>query len=79
MSFSQGVSGLGVAAANLDVIGNNIANSGTIGFKSAAVTFQDIAAGSRIGLGASVAGGRAYTATPDGATPSSPLSMMQRN
>lgn len=56
MSFSQGVSGLGVAAANLDVIGNNIANSGTIGFKSAAATFQDIYAGSRIGLGASVSG-----------------------
>ena len=56
MSFSQGVSGLGVAAANLDVIGNNIANSGTIGFKSAAATFQDIYAGSRVGLGASVSG-----------------------
>lgn len=56
MSFSQGVSGLGTAAANLDVIGNNIANSGTIGFKSAAATFQDIYAGSRIGLGASVSG-----------------------
>lgn len=27
----------------------------------------------------SIALGRAYTATPDGATPSSPLSMMQRN
>ncbi|MDM0021340.1 flagellar hook protein FlgE [Variovorax saccharolyticus] len=56
MSFSQGVSGLGVAAANLDVIGNNIANSGTVGFKSAAATFQDIYAGSRVGLGASVSG-----------------------
>jgi flagellar hook protein FlgE len=56
MSFSQGVSGLAVSAANLDVIGNNIANSGTIGFKSAAATFQDIYAGSRVGLGASVAG-----------------------
>ncbi|MDM0007935.1 flagellar hook protein FlgE [Variovorax sp. J22G73] len=56
MAFSQGISGLGVAAANLDVIGNNIANSSTIGFKSAAATFQDVYAGSRIGLGASVAG-----------------------
>ena len=34
MSFSQGISGLNVAAANLDVIGNNIANSGTVGYKS---------------------------------------------
>lgn len=56
MAFSQGISGLGVAAANLDVIGNNIANSGTVGFKSAAATFQDVYAGSRVGLGASVAG-----------------------
>ena len=56
MSFSQGISGLGVAAANLDVIGNNIANSGTVGYKSAAATFQDVYAGSRIGLGASVSG-----------------------
>ncbi|VTU25538.1 MULTISPECIES: flagellar hook protein FlgE [unclassified Variovorax] len=56
MSFSQGVSGLGAAAANLDVIGNNIANSGTIGFKSAAATFQDVYAGSRVGLGVAVGG-----------------------
>lgn len=56
MSFSQGISGLSVSAANLDVIGNNIANSGTVGFKSAAATFQDVYAGSRVGLGASVAG-----------------------
>ena len=56
MSFSQGISGLNVAAANLDVIGNNIANSGTVGYKSAAATFQDVYAGSRIGLGASVSG-----------------------
>jgi flagellar hook protein FlgE len=56
MSFSQGISGLAVSAANLDVIGNNIANSGTVGYKSAAATFQDIYAGSRVGLGASVAG-----------------------
>jgi flagellar hook protein FlgE len=56
MSFSQGISGLAAAAANLDVIGNNIANSNTVGFKSAAATFQDVYAGSRIGLGASVSG-----------------------
>ena len=33
MGFSQGVSGLNASANNLDVIGNNIANSGTVGFK----------------------------------------------
>ncbi|MBO9515600.1 MAG: flagellar hook protein FlgE [Variovorax sp.] len=56
MSFSQGISGLAVAASNLDVIGNNIANSGTVGFKASTATFQDIYAGSRVGLGASVSG-----------------------
>jgi flagellar hook protein FlgE len=56
MSFSQGISGLNSAAANLDVIGNNIANSGTVGYKSAAATFQDIYAGSRVGLGTAVSG-----------------------
>lgn len=33
MSFSQAVSGLNAAAANLDTIGNNISNSATYGFK----------------------------------------------
>lgn len=55
MSFSQGVSGLNAAASNLDVIGNNIANSGTVGFKSGAAVFADVYAGSRVGLGTKVA------------------------
>lgn len=56
MSFSQGVSGLNVAAANLDVIGNNIANSGTVGYKSGSVQFSNVYAGSMQGLGTKVAG-----------------------
>lgn len=56
MSFSQGITGLSAAAAKLDVIGNNIANSSTVGFKSGNVTFKDVIAGSQIGLGVSVAG-----------------------
>ena len=56
MGFAQGVSGLNSAAANLDVIGNNIANSGTVGFKSGSVLFADVYAGSRVGLGTQVAG-----------------------
>ncbi|QGW83972.1 flagellar hook protein FlgE [Variovorax paradoxus] len=56
MGFSQGISGLSAAAANLDVIGNNIANSNTVGFKSGAATFQDVYAGSRVGLGVAVSG-----------------------
>lgn len=54
MGFAQGVSGLNASAANLDVIGNNIANSGTIGFKSGSVQFSDVYAGSQIGLGTQV-------------------------
>ncbi len=56
MSFSQGLTGLSAAAANLDAIGNNIANSATVGFKSAGVAFKDVYAGSSIGLGVGVAG-----------------------
>jgi flagellar hook protein FlgE len=56
MGFAQGVSALNASAANLDVIGNNIANAGTIGFKSGAVQFSDVYAGSKIGLGTQVTG-----------------------
>ena len=56
MGFAQGVSGLNASASNLDVIGNNIANSGTIGFKSGTAQFSDVYAGSRVGLGTQVAG-----------------------
>ncbi|WP_395755494.1 flagellar hook protein FlgE [Edwardsiella ictaluri] len=37
------------------MIGNNIANSQTVGFKSGSVTFADMFAGSKIGLGVKVA------------------------
>ncbi|MBC8953479.1 flagellar hook protein FlgE [Xenorhabdus sp. PB62.4] len=56
MSFSQAVSGLNAAASNLDVIGNNIANSATFGFKSSSTTFSDVFGGSEIGLGVKVSG-----------------------
>jgi flagellar hook protein FlgE len=56
MAFNQGISGLNAAAANLDVIGNNIANSGTVGFKTGTALFSDVYAGARIGLGTTVAG-----------------------
>jgi len=56
MAFSQAVSGLNAAASNLDVIGNNIANSATYGFKSATASFADMFAGSKAGLGVKVAG-----------------------
>lgn len=55
MGFGQGLSGLRGAAQKLDVIGNNIANAGTVGFKSSTVSFADVYASSRVGLGTQVA------------------------
>lgn len=55
MGFSQGLSGLSAAAKALDVVGNNIANSQTIGFKAGSASFSDIFAGS-MGMGVQVAG-----------------------
>ncbi|PIY29156.1 MAG: flagellar hook protein FlgE, partial [Comamonadaceae bacterium CG_4_10_14_3_um_filter_60_42] len=56
MSFTQGVSGLNAAASNLDVIGNNIANSGTVGYKAGSAQFANVYAGSMAGLGTKVSG-----------------------
>jgi flagellar biosynthesis protein FlhF len=41
-SFSAGLSGLNANGTYLGVIGNNLANINTIGFKSSSVTFQDL-------------------------------------
>ena len=41
-SLFSGVSGLKVHQTKMDVIGNNIANVNTVGFKSSSVTFSDI-------------------------------------
>ncbi len=54
MGFGQGVSGINAAAANLDVIGNNIANANTVGFKQSTAQFADVYAGTKIGLGTRV-------------------------
>lgn len=54
MSFSQGLSGLNAASQALDVVGNNIANSQTVGFKSGTIAFADIFAGSQVGMGVQV-------------------------
>ena len=42
MSFQQALSGLNAAAKNLDVIGNNVANSNTVGFKGGRAEFADV-------------------------------------
>ncbi len=52
MSFQQGLSGLNAATSYLDVTGNNIANTATVGFKSGSTQFADVYATSLTGSGA---------------------------
>lgn len=54
MSFSQALSGLNAQSQKLGTIGNNIANSQTVGFKGSNVQFSDVFANSRVGLGTRV-------------------------
>lgn len=49
MSFQTGLSGLASSSRSLDVIGNNIANSNTVGMKTSRAEFADVVAAS-IGL-----------------------------
>lgn len=53
MSFQQGLSGLSAASTNLDVIGNNISNANTAGYKQSQAQFTDIFANSLNGAGSS--------------------------
>ena len=46
MGFQQGLSGLSAASRSLDVIGHNIANANTTGFKSSRAEFADMVAAS---------------------------------
>jgi flagellar hook protein FlgE len=46
MSYQQALSGLGAASSDLDVIGNNISNSNTVGFKEGKAQFADMYANS---------------------------------
>ena len=56
MAFQQGISGLNAASKNLDVIGHNIANSGTVGFKASRAEFSDLVASSMGASGSKSAG-----------------------
>ncbi len=63
MGFQQGLSGLNAASKSLDVIGNNISNANTVGFKAAQAQFADVyanslsgAGGTGVGIGTKVAG-----------------------
>jgi len=61
MSFQQGLSGLNAASKSLDVIGNNVANANTVGFKISEAEFADVfantlngAGGTQVGIGTTV-------------------------
>ena len=56
MSFEQGLSGLNAASKSLDVIGNNIANANTVGFKSSGAQFSDVYANSLAGSSSTAVG-----------------------
>ena len=62
MAFQHGLSGLNASSKNLDVIGHNIANANTTGFKSSRAEFADLVAssmgaggGANYGIGVEVA------------------------
>jgi len=56
MAFDTAVSGIKAATADLGVIGNNIANSSTNGFKTSRAEFSDVYATSLLGAGGNVIG-----------------------
>lgn len=56
MGFQQGLSGLNAAAKNLDVIGNNVSNANTVGFKLSQAQFADVYANSLAGAGGTQVG-----------------------
>ncbi|WP_020166537.1 MULTISPECIES: flagellar hook protein FlgE [Methylotenera] len=56
MSFQQGLSGLNAASKSLEVIGNNVANANTVGFKQSQAQFADVFASSLTGSGSSQIG-----------------------
>lgn len=56
MGFQQGLSGLNAAARNLDVIGNNVANASTVGFKASNALFADVYANAVSGTSGTMAG-----------------------
>lgn len=56
MGFQQGLSGLNGASKGLDVVGNNVANAGTVGFKGAQGQFADVYAAALGSSGANQVG-----------------------
>src|SRR4029077_7691066 len=80
MSFEQALSGLNAASQNLDVIGNNVANASTTGYKEGRAEFADVfaaslASGSRtqIGIGTNLAAVSAQFNQGHITTPGNPM------
>lgn len=61
--FSTAITGLKAASTDLDVTGNNIANSSTVGFKSSRTEFGDVYASAIVGAGSSNVAGSGVTVT----------------
>lgn len=62
MPFEIAISGVRAAQADLNVIGNNIANASTTGFKSSRAEFQDVYAASNVGAAGDAPGAGVSTA-----------------
>ncbi|MEZ5490698.1 MAG: flagellar hook protein FlgE [Gammaproteobacteria bacterium] len=56
MSFDTAISGIKAASTNLGIIGNNIANAGTTGFKYSRGEFADLFATSKLGTASNAIG-----------------------
>lgn len=57
MSFNTALTGIQAASSDLGIIGNNIANSATTGFKSSRAEFADVYASSLLSSGTSIGQG----------------------
>jgi flagellar hook protein FlgE len=56
MSFTKSLNALNAAARNLEIIGNNVANANTVGYKAGQLYFSEVLANSRQGNGVSANG-----------------------
>ncbi|MBY4675921.1 flagellar hook-basal body complex protein [Marinobacterium arenosum] len=61
--FNTAVTGIKSATTELDVVGNNIANSSTVGFKASRTEFGDIYSNAVVGAGSSNVAGSGVTVT----------------
>lgn len=81
MGFQNGLSGLNSASKFLDVIGNNVANANTVGFKSSRAEFADVYANSltssstQVGIGGKTAAVTQQFAEGNLTSTNSPLDM----